>query len=136
MAEKMTPEETLAFFASVIKSGEGWTATCQQAMDDAMGHIAQPAQAVDVATNPSAAIGPLAYSYRDCLKEANRPTRAIGNAQTLADAVDPLVIRLHDVTAKLEAANALLREVKEDGNAYLMSRIDAHLHNSAREAGE
>lgn len=44
MAEKMTPTETLAFFASVIKSGEPWTATCQQAMDDAMDHLAQPAQ--------------------------------------------------------------------------------------------
>lgn len=33
---KMTPGMTLAFFASVIKSGEPWTGTCQKAYDEAM----------------------------------------------------------------------------------------------------
>lgn len=33
---KMTPAATLAFFASVIKSGAPWTDTCQKAYDEAM----------------------------------------------------------------------------------------------------
>ena len=51
----------------------------------------------------------------------------------IADSVDPLVIRLGEVTTRLEAADALLREVKEDGNAYLMSRIDAHLSENGHD---
>ena len=32
--------EAVGFFASVIKSGEPWTSTCQQALDRAMGRPA------------------------------------------------------------------------------------------------
>ena len=39
---KMTPGMTLAFFASVIKSGEPWTGTCQKAYDEAMAALASP----------------------------------------------------------------------------------------------
>jgi hypothetical protein len=59
----------------------------------------------------------------------------------IADSVDPIVIRLHDVTAKLEAANALLRDIASfpwfvSRAPFTAERIDAHLHNSAREVGE
>lgn len=70
---------TQPMFLAAEKAGLSFVTQqkCLSAWNSAIGN----AQAVDVATNPSAAIGPLAYSYRDCLKEANRPTRAIGNAQ-------------------------------------------------------
>lgn len=32
---------------------------------------------------------------------------------TIADSIDPLVVRLHDVTTQLEAANALLRGMRD-----------------------
>jgi len=38
----MTPKQTLAFFASVIKSGEPWTGTCQKAYDEAMAALSSP----------------------------------------------------------------------------------------------
>lgn len=44
----MTPASALAFFASAIKSGEPWTPICQQAMNEAMAHLTQPTQSVDV----------------------------------------------------------------------------------------
>jgi hypothetical protein len=34
-ARKMTAQQTLAFFASVIKSGEAWSDTCTEAYGDA-----------------------------------------------------------------------------------------------------
>lgn len=43
----MTPANALAFFASVIKSGEPWTPSCQQAYDEAMSHLAQPRAVTD-----------------------------------------------------------------------------------------
>jgi hypothetical protein len=98
MAEKMTPTETLAFFASVIKSGEPWTPACQQAMDDAMARLAQPAQAVDVGAIREVIAELYCAPYRTAREQADKLTRAIGNAQA------------EGVTAKLEAANALLRE--------------------------
>lgn len=39
---KLTPGQTLAFFASVIKSGEPWTGTCQKAYDEAMAALSSP----------------------------------------------------------------------------------------------
>jgi hypothetical protein len=63
----------------------------------------------------------------------------------IADAVDPLVIRLHDATARLEAANALLRKCRDEfaglphslGYDFThLPEIDAYFHNSAREDGE
>lgn len=43
---KLTPKQTLAFFASVIKSGEPWTGTCQKAYDEAMAALASPMTAL------------------------------------------------------------------------------------------
>lgn len=62
----MTPAMALSFFASVIKSGEPWTATCQQALDEARAHLAQPAPAVDVDT------------VRDVIAECERNMHGIG----------------------------------------------------------
>ena len=46
----------------------------------------------------------------------------------IADSVDPLVVRLGEVTTRLEAANALLREIMEFGeDRRLHIRIQAHL---------
>jgi hypothetical protein len=56
-----------------------------------------------------------------------QPAQAV-DAQAIADSIDPIVIRLHDVTAKLEAANALLCDLyarfdrinhDEDGDHYV-----------------
>ena len=43
----------------------------------------------------------------------------------IAEGVDPLVVRLGEVTTRLEAANALLRTIHDAG--YFRMRIDAHL---------
>jgi hypothetical protein len=47
----------------------------------------------------------------------------------VADSVDPIVTRPHDVTAKLEAANALLREIHRSCvlTCDLWTRTAAHL---------
>lgn len=46
----------------------------------------------------------------------------------IADSVDPLVVRLGEVTTRLEAADALLREVYDHGeNMALHEKIAAHL---------
>ena len=57
----------------------------------------------------------------------------------IADAVDPLVIRLGEVTTRLEAANALLREcvhfIDYGGAADddLAERIEAHLSENGHD---
>jgi hypothetical protein len=52
-----------------------------------------------------------------CLERNDISWHTVNNELTrlteIADSVDPLVIRLHDVTAKLEAANALLRDMRD-----------------------
>lgn len=63
MGEKMTPAMTLALFASVIKSGEAWSPTCQRAMDEAMYFLATPAQTVDV------------EALREVINEMRHPTK-------------------------------------------------------------
>ena len=115
-------------------------------------HLAQPAQAVDVravtyAERLARALWreyyaddapqwePLTGELMGLLSQIENMTtgltRAIGNAQ--AD-VDPLVIRLGEVTTRLEAANALLRTIRgcinETRGAYagdVVREIDAHL---------
>jgi hypothetical protein len=49
------------------------------------------------------------------LAESNiaQPAQAV-DAQAIADSVDPIVIRLHDVTAKLEAANAEIERLNAE----------------------
>jgi hypothetical protein len=42
----LTPLQTLAFFASVIKSGEQWTPTCQQAYDEGKAALAASRSAI------------------------------------------------------------------------------------------
>jgi len=43
---ELTPSQTLAFFASVIKSGEPWTATCQKAYDEAQAALLASRQSI------------------------------------------------------------------------------------------
>lgn len=40
MTDKMTLQQTLSFFRSVIQSGEPWTKTCESAYSEAMAHLA------------------------------------------------------------------------------------------------
>lgn len=40
MTKNLTPMETLAFFKSVILSGEAWSPTCQEAFDGAKAALA------------------------------------------------------------------------------------------------
>jgi hypothetical protein len=42
MGEKLTVSQTLAFFASVIKCGEPWTPTCQEAYENASALLSHP----------------------------------------------------------------------------------------------
>lgn len=71
-----------------------------------LSHISQPAQSVDVWAIREV-IGDMdASSINDHIIDVwtDKLTRAIGNAQTIADSVDSLVVRLGEVTARLEAA--------------------------------
>lgn len=63
----MTPKQTLAFFASVIKSGEPWTGTCQKAYDEAMAALASPMTALTPAAEEEGESCPL------CGAPANSP---------------------------------------------------------------
>ena len=58
----MTPATTLAFFASVIKSGEPWTDTCQKAYDEATAEIASSAEDV---RRMREALEVIAHGYHD-----------------------------------------------------------------------
>jgi uncharacterized protein YigA (DUF484 family) len=74
-----------------------------------------------------------------CLERNDISWHTVNNELTrlteVADAVDPIVIRLHDVTAKLEAANALLREIHRSCvlTCDLWTRTAAHLLESPHE---
>ena len=61
----LTPWQTLAFFASVIKSGEPWTGTCQKAYDEAMVALcASPPPPEDV-RRMREALEVIAHRYHD-----------------------------------------------------------------------
>lgn len=60
MADKMTLQQTLSFFRSVIQSGESWTEACESAYSAAMAHLAGMGE-------------PAAWQYR----ELGKPWRTV-----------------------------------------------------------
>lgn len=56
MTKNLTPMETLAFFKSVILSGEAWSPTCQEAFDGAKAALAPKKNLLDDAGVVEAAI--------------------------------------------------------------------------------